>query len=209
MTDHPIQLVNTDDLRRGRLGVFFRLILVIPHLVWVTVWGIAVFFAVIASWFATLVRGQTPGGLHDFIARYMRYATHVQAYLTVMADRYPAFTGRDPYPIDAVIAPPAPQNRWKTGFRIILAIPMLVVGYVLGMLLELLAVGAWFLGVILGREPEGLQALGAWCIGVQLRTNAYVALLTDRYPSFEFGGDGAILPRPRRPIAGLEGSDVA
>jgi hypothetical protein len=197
MTDHPIQLINNDGLRRGRLGVAFRLILAIPHLIWTTLWGIAAWLAVIASWFATLVKGQTPDGLHWFIARYMRYALHVQAYLTVMADPYPDFTGDEPYPVDVVIAPPAPQARLKTAFRLILAIPMLVVSYVLGLLVELLAVAAWFLGVILAREPEGLQALGAWCIGVQFRTNAYLALLTDRYPSFAFGEGGGSLPWPR------------
>jgi hypothetical protein len=197
MTAHPIQLFNNDDLRRGRLGVAFRLILVIPHLIWTTLWGVAVCLAVIASWFATLVKGQTPDGLHWFIARYLRYSTHVQAYITVMAGPYPDFTGDEPYPVDVVIAPPMPQNRWKTAFRVILAIPMLVVGYVLGLLLQLLGVAAWFCGVILARVPEGMQALGAWCIGVQVRTNAYLALLTDRYPSFAFGEDGRSLPWPR------------
>ena len=32
---HPIHLVVTDDLSRNRLTVFFRAILVIPHLIWV------------------------------------------------------------------------------------------------------------------------------------------------------------------------------
>jgi Domain of unknown function (DUF4389) len=199
VNDHPIQLVNRDDLRRGRLGVLFRLILAIPHLVWVTLWGIAAYLAVIVSWFATLVQGQTPPGLHDFIARYVRYATHVHAYMTVMSDRFPGFDGRAPYPVDAAIAPPMPQNRWVTAFRLVLAIPMLIATYVLGMLLDLVSVAAWFLGVILGREPEGLQGLGAWCIGVQLRLNAYLTLLTDRYPTFRLGPGDVVIPRPRAP----------
>ena len=31
MDAHPIRLVVTDDLKRSRLTVFFRLLLVIPH----------------------------------------------------------------------------------------------------------------------------------------------------------------------------------
>jgi hypothetical protein len=31
---HPIGLIVTDDLKRSRLTVFFRLLLVIPHLIW-------------------------------------------------------------------------------------------------------------------------------------------------------------------------------
>ena len=50
--DHPISLSVTDDLGRNRWTVGFRWLLVIPHLIWLTLWGIAVSFAVIASWFA-------------------------------------------------------------------------------------------------------------------------------------------------------------
>jgi len=49
---HPIRLVVTDDLQRNRLTVFFRLILAIPHLIWVTVWGIV---AALAATLAGLV----------------------------------------------------------------------------------------------------------------------------------------------------------
>ncbi len=37
---HPIALTLSDDLKRNRLTVFFRLILVIPHLIWLSLWGI-------------------------------------------------------------------------------------------------------------------------------------------------------------------------
>ena len=36
---HPIHLVVTDDLQRSRLTVFFRLLLVIPHFVWLAALG--------------------------------------------------------------------------------------------------------------------------------------------------------------------------
>ena len=83
--DHPIALSVTDDLRRTRLTVAFRLILVIPHLIWMSLWGIVVYFAVIGSWFATLFAGTTPLGLHNFIAQYLRYATQVYGYLLFLA----------------------------------------------------------------------------------------------------------------------------
>ena len=35
MNEHPVQLVVEDDLQRNRLTVFFRLILAIPHFIWV------------------------------------------------------------------------------------------------------------------------------------------------------------------------------
>src|SRR5947208_15868684 len=94
MEPHPIRLVVDDDLRRSRLTVFFRLLLAIPHYVWLAVWTIAAIGAAIASWFATLARGQTPDGLHGFLARYVRYVTQLQAYLLLTSNPYPPFGGR-------------------------------------------------------------------------------------------------------------------
>ena len=65
----PSALVgDADDLRRSRLTVFFRLLLALPHIVWLLLWGIVAFFAVIANWFVTLFRGTPARGLHRFIS---------------------------------------------------------------------------------------------------------------------------------------------
>ena len=49
------------------------------------------------------------------------------AYLTLAADPYPGFTGRPgSYPIEVEIPEPGPQNRWVTGFRLLLAFPALL-----------------------------------------------------------------------------------
>lgn len=189
--DHPIRLRVADDLRRNRLTVAFRWLLVIPHLIWLTIWGIAVFFAGIAvffagiaSWFATLFAGQTPQGLHGFIAQYLRYSTHVNGYLYFLANPYPGFLGDRPYDVDLDIAPPAPQNRWVTAFRLILAIPAHIVAYVLSILIGVLWLVAWVIGIVAGEIPRGLRDLIAWIIRFMSQTYAYVLLLTDRYPSF-------------------------
>src|SRR6266704_4236966 len=102
-SDHPIRLRVTDDLQRNRLTVFFRLILAIPHLIWVTLWGIVAALAAIANWFAILVRGQSPEGLHNFLATYLRYQTHVYAYVLLLADPFSGFGGKPGYPIDIEI----------------------------------------------------------------------------------------------------------
>jgi len=60
---HPIRLVVTDDLQRNRLTSFFRLILAIPHLVWLALWSIVAVLAAVANWVATLVNGKSPEGL--------------------------------------------------------------------------------------------------------------------------------------------------
>ena len=181
---HPIRLVVTDDLQRNRLTVFFRLILAIPHLVWLALWGIVAILAALANWFATLVTGQSPNGLHEFLGTYLRYQTHVSAYILLLADPFPGFGGKPGYAIDLEVDPPQPQNRWTVAFRLILAIPAYVVAGIMGYLNRALALFSWFVALFLGRLPEGMRNFAAFALRYELQTAAYTYLLTQRYPSF-------------------------
>jgi hypothetical protein len=181
--EKPIRIAVDDDLRRSRLTVFFRLLLTFPHLVWLTLWSIAVFFALIAAWFATLVTGTLPSALHRFIAAYLRYETHVFAFLFVVANPFPGFTGTaGSYPVDLVIDGPERQNRWKTAFRSPLVFPAYAVHGMLGGPFFLVGVFGWFVGLVLGRMPEGLRNLGAYYLRYTGQTYGYLYLLTDSYP---------------------------
>lgn len=187
---HPITLQLTDEsLERNRLTVAFRLILAIPHLIWSALWGFVTGFAVIISWFATLFAGTTPLGLHNFIALYTRYFTHVSAYLLLIADPYPGFVADKPIGVDLVIAPPARQNRWITGFRLILVIPAAIVSRVLIWLAFVVAFIAWFVILFTGAIPAGMRDLNAWILRFTAQTDSYMSLLTDRYPSFSLERD--------------------
>jgi hypothetical protein len=183
LPEHPVQIVVTDDLGRPRLTVLFRLLLAIPHFVWLVLWVIAVLFAAIAAWFVALFAGQVPSALHRFLAAYVRYATHVIAYVYVIGRRFPGFTGRvGSYGIDVEIASPERQNRWKTLFRLFLAIPALILGSTLGGVALVVGFLGWWYALVTGRMPEGLRNLGAACLRYNAQTSAYVFLLTDRYP---------------------------
>jgi hypothetical protein len=179
----PVRLRLEGDLRRSRLTVLFRLLLTIPHFIWLLLWGIAVFLALLVGWFATLITGHLPDVLHRFIGAYLRYETHVLAFLFLVANPFPGFSGAPGiYPVDLEIAPRERQNRWKTLFRGLLAIPAHMLASVLITPLELVAIFGWFVGLILGRMPEGLRNLGAYCLRYFAQTFAYSYLLTDSYP---------------------------
>jgi hypothetical protein len=185
---HPIRLVVNDDLQRTRLTVFFRVILAIPLLLWAVLWAVVAMLAYIVNWFATLFMGQSPDGLHNFLATFLRYTTHVRAYLLLVADPYPKFTGQvGTYPIDLEIDPPQRQNRWTVFFRGILAIPALFLSNILSQLNQLLAIFSWFIALITGRVPEGIRNFAALAIRIETQTYGYALLLTDRYPSFNVG----------------------
>ncbi len=181
--EDPIRLQADDRLARSRVTVFFRLLLAIPHLIWLSLWGIVAFFAAIANWLATLVRGASPEGLHNFLASYVRYATHVYAYLYLTADPFPGFTGaQGSYPVDLSIEGPRPQKPWSVGFRIVLAIPALFLASAYANVAGAAAILGWFAALVTGEMPKGLRSAQTLALRYLAQTYAYFLLLTDSYP---------------------------
>jgi hypothetical protein len=181
--DHPVGLIVTDDLVRSRLTVFFRLLLVIPHLLWLELWAILVSFAVLFAWLAALFTGRVPEGLHSFIASYLSYTTHVYAYLLLVANPYPSFSGAPGYPVDVSIAGPQPQSRLTVFFRVLLAIPALFLTSVFRSVNGIIAFLGWFYALATGRMSLGMRDLSTWLLRYEVQTYAYLLLLTGRYPS--------------------------
>jgi Domain of unknown function (DUF4389) len=195
----PIRLVlREDDVVRPRLTVLFRLLLALPHLVWLALWSIAAWTVGFAAWLAVVIEAKVPAILHDFLAAYVRYATHVNAYVFLAARRYPGFRGQPGYEVDVEIDPPARQSRWSGGLRLVVALPALVLAAVLagglgvgaGIPLVAFAGGAagtaaflaWFAGLAIGRIPRGLRDLAVYGIGYGAQATGYGLLLTGRYP---------------------------
>jgi hypothetical protein len=185
-----VRLRVDDDLRRSRLTVFFRLVLVIPHFVWLYIWALAFFAVVVFNWFATLFAGRSEADVHSFMGRWIRYTTHIHAYLLLAANPWPRFSGKPgSYPVDLEIDSPEPQPRLVTLFRIVLVIPAYVFSAVLGTVAQVLAFVGWFICLALGGLPKGMRDLIAYCIRYQAQTYAYLFLLTSRYPSLASGSD--------------------
>ena len=193
--EHPVRLVVRDDLRRSRLTVLFRLFLAIPHIVWVVLWTIAAFFAAIATWVASLITGRPPEPLHRFLSAYVRYSYHLNSYITLAANPFPGFTGTPgSYPIDVELPPPDRQRRLVTAFRIFLAIPAIAVSAALDALLFISAFLGWFAGLVTGRMPRSLREAQAYALGYGAQVEAYVLLVTERYPY-----SGPLLGTPELP----------
>jgi hypothetical protein len=181
--DHPIRLQVQDDLGRSRLTVLFRLLLFLPHAVWLLLWGIAALLAAIANWFVALVRGRPADALHRFLAAYLRYSTHVSSFLYLVAGPFPGFTGRPgSYPVELEIGPPDRQSRWVTGFRLLLVLPAFLILSALSGVLMVAAILGWFYSLVLARMSPGLRNLGAFVLRYSAQVYAYAFLLTARYP---------------------------
>lgn len=181
---------------RNRLTTAVRFILAIPHMLLVggpgvgwgmnnstgVLGGVAAIVSVIA-WFAILFTGTFPRGLWDLGHMYMRWRARAIAYMALLRDEYPPF-GDDVYPVEFQLDYPETRNRWTVGFRLILAIPQLIVFAFVGIAGFVGAVIGWFAILFTGRYPEGLWRFG---VGIQrwsLRLQAYLLLLRDEYPPF-------------------------
>jgi hypothetical protein len=187
---HPVRLVLTDDGRRSRLTVFFRLFLALPHLIWLVGWSIVAQTASFANWLAVVISGETPPVFHSFLGAYVRYVTHVSAYLFLAANPYPGFVGRPGYPVDVEFEPPGRQRRLSAAFRLVLAVPTLLLGASLvggglgveSAALVTAAVLLWFTALALGRVSSGLRDLTHYSLGYSAQMLAYVLLVVGRYP---------------------------
>ena len=201
---HPVTLIVEDDLRRSRLTVCFRLLLAIPHFIWYVLWSIAVLVTVVVGWVIALVTGRLPDGLHRFFCAYIRYSTHLYAYVGLVANPYPGFVGEaSSYPIDVALPGAQSQRRVRTLFRIVLAVPAVLVSFALAGgggftgqsqsgkstsaqfsgLSAAVAVLGWFASLVTGRMPPGLRNAGAYAYGYRAQVLAYVLLVTEQYPN--------------------------
>ncbi|HWG09399.1 MAG TPA: DUF4389 domain-containing protein [Solirubrobacteraceae bacterium] len=194
--------------QRNRLTTFFRLLLVIPVAIVLYVFGIVASIAIVIAWFAIVITGRYPQGLYDFVADFNRFLARVTAYGVLLSDPYPPFSGSDDpgYPVRMRFAGPLERySRVKTFFRIILAIPIIVLRYVINLLLELGAFAAWFVILFTGKMPRGLFDLMVLANSYTARSDAYLFLLTETYPPFQdettrsAGTPGPTMPEPPPP----------
>jgi hypothetical protein len=189
--------------QHSRLTSFFRLLLAIPLFIWAYLYGIVASIVIVIAWFAIVITGRFPTGLYDFIAGWTRFVTRLTAYVTLLTDTYPSFGGSDDpsYPIRMQFAPLDRYSRLKTLFRILLAIPIVILRYVMGLLLEIGGFAAWVVIVITGKLPRGLFEVMVLANSYTARSDAYIYLLTETYPPFQDEGTRAAGTGPSMPQA--------
>jgi hypothetical protein len=182
VADGRVRVEAGEPLRRRRLAVLLRVLLVIPQYVVLSIWSMLVVPAVVIAWLALLIEGRLPSFLHRFLGAFLRYQGQVTAWFDLLSTRYPdpLHTSEHPFRIDLPGRPR--QQRLVTLFRLLLALPALVLASAFGVVLSLASVATWFVALALGRTTAGLQELGTFCLRYQLETQAYVTLLTSTYP---------------------------
>src|SRR5690348_16842471 len=89
-----------------------------------------------------------------------------------------------PAPVLVAFAGPAPQSRLTVAFRIFLAIPQLIVLWLLGVAAGVITIIGWFGALFTGRLPVFAADFLTGYLRWLSRVYAYNYLLTDVYPPF-------------------------
>jgi len=80
--------------RSSRLLIFFKWLLVVPHIIVLYAVGAVTGLFTVIAWFAILFSGRYPKGLFDFSVGTLRWMARVNAYMLLLRDEYPPFSLR-------------------------------------------------------------------------------------------------------------------
>ena len=182
--DHPERITNWKPL--------VQWLLALPH--YLVLRGLEYLSGAVAviSWFAIVFTGRLPEGLASAQHMYVRYANRTVAYAAFLREEYPPFafgtSAEDGGEYPAVRTAFTPRyddrNRVTVGFRLILAIPHIVVVAVLAAAAAIVVIVWVFVALFTGRWSPGARDFVVGVMRWSTRLEAYLLLLTDEYPPF-------------------------
>jgi hypothetical protein len=179
---------------RNRLTTFFRGLVVIPWAIVAALYAIVAEICAVIAWFAIVFTARYPEGLYNFNAGFLRMSTRVNGFYYLLNDEWPPFGGEEApdYPVRVGVPEPlGVYDRLKTGFRLILGIPVYLLAIVQSLILSVCAIIAWFAILFTGKLPDGLFNPIRSASAYITRATAYFLLMTEDWPPFSFEQEAA------------------
>ncbi len=169
----------------SRLLLFFRWLLAIPHFIILGLLGMVVNIVTFIAFFSILLTKKYPKGMFDFAVNVMRWQTNVGAYLDMLRDEYPPFSmDAGKYPVTFEVDYQPEMSRWAPLYKWLIIIPNLIVLGLVFIAMGILWIVAWFAILFTGKFPRGIFDFIVGGTRWSYRVNAYLMLLTDKYPPF-------------------------
>lgn len=177
---------------RNKKTVFWRGILVVPMICFIATfnemaqWGWTSGFLVLPVLLALVFRGVYPSYILSFNHSLIELQTRVAAYVLLLTDDYPSIERN---PKVAVLLPDVEGGK-KLGrilqiFKIIFAIPLIIVGLFYMLAALVVTFFAWIQTWSTGRYPEWALQIVLGTIQFWNRIYGYAMLMvTDEYPRF-------------------------
>lgn len=210
---YPVTFTFEGPEQLSRLSTFFRLILMIPLLIFLAILsgtsGVArsgttgeilgvtggVFTALVAAYLiAAFVRGGRPvGWLGSVLVSIQRFQLRAYCYVFLLTDKYPAFEG-DWFAQYEAQRPERISRRQMVFWKFLTAIPHFIVIGVLWFAVAVCEVIAWFAILFTGRFPRGMRDFVVGWLRWSARVTAYVISLRDEFPPYSlshYAGPGS------------------
>ncbi len=184
---YPVRLEVDAAAPQSRLTVFFRLFMMIPHFIVLSLLGTVVQIISFVAWLIILFSGTYPDGLLRFSIGVARWNARANAYYGLLTDVYPPFSMDEDatYPIRLFVDEQiSGRNRLTTFFRLIMVIPQVIVLYLVQLAASVVIFIAWLIALFTGTVPDGLHNFIAGYNRWNVRVMAYALLLVDDYPPF-------------------------
>jgi TRAP-type mannitol/chloroaromatic compound transport system permease small subunit len=177
---------------RDKKTVFWRGVLVVPVVLFLSAftemahWGWTSGFLVVPTILALVFRGVYPSYVLSFNHALIELQTRVTAYALLLTDDYPSIERN---PKVAVMLPDveggAKLGRILQIFKVIFAIPLIVVGIIYSIAAAFVTIAAWVHTWSTGRYPEWALKLVLGTVQYWNRVTGYALLMvTDEYPRF-------------------------
>ena len=181
---------------RNRLTAFFRIILAVPALIFVSSFApsasfsddsLAIFAGVLTlpAALAIVVRQVYPSYVLAFNEAVLSLQTRVDVYLVLLTDEYPSIEENDIVSVTFPEVDAKQLNRWLPLIKWLLALPLYFAGLVYLIYAALLTLLGWFSILFTGKYPEVCAEGIVGTIAYWNRVAGYAFLLvTDEYPTF-------------------------
>jgi hypothetical protein len=188
---YPVQLDFQADTHITRWRPLVQWLYAIPHLMIAGALRSLREILTLISFFTVLFTKQIPRPLFDVIVMTYRYEWRAMSYALFMHEDYPPFDfelsseddGIEPH-TSLRLSYPDDLARWKPLYKWFLAIPQYFVLAGLFIAACLAVVAGFFAVVFTAEYPQGIRDFLVNAYRYALRVEAYVGLLTDRYPPF-------------------------
>jgi len=181
---------------RNRVTAFFRIILAVPALIFVSSFApsasfsddsLAIFAGVLTlpAALAIVVRQVYPSYVLAFNEAVLSLQTRVDVYLVLLTDEYPSIEENDIVSVTFPEVDAKQLNRWLPLIKWLLALPLYFAGLVYLIYAALLTLLGWFSILFTGKYPEVCAEGIVGTIAYWNRVAGYAFLLvTDEYPTF-------------------------
>lgn len=169
-------------------------VLAVPHYpILIVLYAMYPVLTVVAG-IAILFTGRYPRTIFEVNVGVLRWSWRVMNYRFPMnsTDRYPPFTlaARPDYPGELEVDYPEQLSQWTVLVKLILALPQIIICWVMEPLLQVLAVISAVRLLARGTVSQDMFDLLMGIVRWRYRVAVYVSLMCDEYPPFrmELGG---------------------